>query len=178
MGPHRICMCFVFRNMLTLSLSLSIGINEATPLAPRTRLLPIRTVFFPLSSRLFWRFLVICAATWHMEVVGVDRLLAWEIFQGTWILVDTVLICVFIRCLFLIGLNGKRVRWKRISYLWIIVRDDSRNKYTRWSKSILNISLGKNFLTLWNFTRTTISLFLKQVCLKIDFSEYLIQYRV
>lgn len=36
MGPHRICMCFVFRNMLTLSLSLSIGTNEATPLATKT----------------------------------------------------------------------------------------------------------------------------------------------
>lgn len=31
MGPHGICMRFVFRNMLTLSLSLSIGVAEATP---------------------------------------------------------------------------------------------------------------------------------------------------
>lgn len=31
MGPHGICMRFVFRNMLTLSLSLSIGAVEATP---------------------------------------------------------------------------------------------------------------------------------------------------
>lgn len=46
MGPHRICMCFVFRNMLTLSLSLSIGTNEATPLASKTRLLPICTIPF------------------------------------------------------------------------------------------------------------------------------------
>jgi len=30
MGPHGICMRFVFRNMLTLSLSLSIGVTEAT----------------------------------------------------------------------------------------------------------------------------------------------------
>jgi len=31
MGPHGICMRFVYRNMLTLSLSLSIGVAEATP---------------------------------------------------------------------------------------------------------------------------------------------------
>lgn len=53
MGPHRICMCFVFRNMLTLSLSLSIGTNEATPLATRTRLLPCFVQFSFLSSRDF-----------------------------------------------------------------------------------------------------------------------------
>ena len=53
MGPHRICMCFVFRNMLTLSLSLSIGTNEATPLASKIRLLPIPTVPFLFSRDIF-----------------------------------------------------------------------------------------------------------------------------
>lgn len=57
MGPHRICMCFVFRNMLTLSLSLSIGTTEATPRCqPRCLLFHFEFWFF-VGFVIFFLFL-------------------------------------------------------------------------------------------------------------------------
>lgn len=57
MGPHRICMCFVFRNMLTLSLSLSIGTTEATPhCQPRCLLFHFEFWFF-VGVVIFFLFL-------------------------------------------------------------------------------------------------------------------------
>ena len=62
MGPHGIGMCFVFWNMLTLSLSLSIGTTGATPLGCREMLLSLDFCFisFPcFPFRIFGTFLLL-----------------------------------------------------------------------------------------------------------------------